>query len=179
MKVEIGPYPKYNKKTKKHTPSKRLVKIKIHGYDAWSADDTLALIILPILHMLKKNKQGAPWTEDSDAPGDLRSTAAPAKESEFDVDDNHHKRWDWILDEMIFAFHEIANDNPSEERYHSGVIDWKFEKVEGEYEGQGLSKMVRGPKDTYKLDKAGYEAYHNRIKNGTRLFGVYYQALWD
>ena len=28
-------------------------------------------------------------------------------------------------------------------------------------------------------DKKGYTKHHERISNGTRLFGKYYQALWD
>jgi len=39
--------------------------------------------------------------------------------------------------------------------------------------------MKDGPKHTYKCDYDGMEIVHNRMKNGFRLFGKYYQGLWD
>jgi hypothetical protein len=30
-----------------------------------------------------------------------------------------------------------------------------------------------------KVDRAGLEAYQKRMANGFRLFGKYYQGLWD
>jgi hypothetical protein len=40
-------------------------------------------------------------------------------------------------------------------------------------------RMDRGPKDTYKCDYDGMKVVQNRIDNGFRLFGRYYQNLWD
>jgi hypothetical protein len=37
---------------------KRKVEVKIHNYDTWSADQTLAMIIVPILKQIKSNKMG-------------------------------------------------------------------------------------------------------------------------
>jgi hypothetical protein len=39
--------------------------------------------------------------------------------------------------------------------------------------------MDRGPKDTYKCDYDGMKMVEERIQNGFRLFGRYYQNLWD
>ena len=41
-------------------------------------------------------------------PKELRSTSAPGKENEGDIDDNWHDRWNWVLDEMIWTFEEIG-----------------------------------------------------------------------
>lgn len=84
--------------------------VRIDKWDTWSMDATLAKIILPMLKQLKENKHGAPMTDDEDAPEELRSTSAPPKKNEWDVDENHFKRWDWIMDQMIWSFEEINND---------------------------------------------------------------------
>lgn len=86
-------------------------RIKIDPWDSWSVDYTLALIIVPLLKQLKDTTHGAPNTDDSDVPEDLKSTSAPEKENEWDVDDNWFKRWDWIIDEMIWAFEAIIKDD--------------------------------------------------------------------
>ena len=82
----------------------RKIKVRIDGYDMWSADHSLAYIIHPLLIKLRDNKNGSPLVDDEDAPDHLKSTAAPAKENDYDIDDNHHTRWEWVLDEMIWAF---------------------------------------------------------------------------
>jgi hypothetical protein len=117
---------------------RRKIYIKIHDYDTWSMDDTLAHIILPMLRQLKQTAHGSPYVDDADVPDYLKSTAAAPKEYAWDVDDNHHARWQWVLDEMIFAFESKITDDCEE-----------------------------------------MEAYQTRISNGFRLFGKYYEALWD
>ena len=39
--------------------------------------------------------------------------------------------------------------------------------------------MIKGPNDTSKYDLKGAKAYQKRITNGFRLFGKYYENLWD
>lgn len=82
----------------------RKIKIRIDRYDTWNMDDTLALIILPMLKQLQKEKHGAPWVDDKDVPKELRRSSAPPVENDWDVDDNFFKRWDWVMGEMIAAF---------------------------------------------------------------------------
>ena len=50
----------------------RKVKVKIHNYDTWAMDDTLALIILPMLKQLKATKHGVPMVDNEDVPEHLR-----------------------------------------------------------------------------------------------------------
>lgn len=90
---------------------KRKVKVKLDRYDTWNADHTLSLIIVPMLEQLKATKHGAPFTDDSDVPEHLRSTNSPPKENEWDTDAFHFIRWDWILDEMIWAFNRRLEEN--------------------------------------------------------------------
>lgn len=139
----------------------QVIKVQIHNYDIWSMDHTLAHIVVPMLKLLKEKKHGAPYTDDEDVPEELRSTSAPAKESEYDLDNNHYARWEYILDEMIWAFEQKAR------------LDW-----EGDYyEFEESSKGFLGLKIT-KNDKEGRKAHQARMSNGFRLFGKYYEALW-
>ena len=139
--------------------------VKIDRYDTWSMDHTLADIILPMLKQLRESKHGAPYVDDEDVPEELKSTSAPAKENEWDTDDNHFKRWDWVMNEMVWAFEqELKDDDEAQFFDHSesrGIEDWE-------------ERM-----DKLKVDREGLEAHQKRKANGYRLFGRYYQNLWD
>ena len=153
----------------------RINYVKIDKWDTWSMDSTLAQIILPMLKQLKATKHGAPFVDDEDVPEELRSTSAPPKENEYDIDDNHFKRWDWVLDEMIQAF-ECKFDDSWEEQYFTGECDYIFVKDESD---SNTSRMVEGPKHTRKTDWDAFHAHVERNRNGYRLFGKYYEGLWD
>lgn len=152
---------------------KRKIKVKIHNYDIWSMDNTLAHIIHPMLIKLKSQKHGAPFVDDEDVPEELRSTAAEPKENEWDTDSNHYKRWDWVMDEMIHTFECELNED-WEDQFHSGNMDLQWKKVEG-----GLNEMYHGPNHTHIFDKEGYDKAWARRQNGLRLFAKYYHNLWD
>jgi len=113
------------------------VNIRIDNYDVWSMDDTLALIILPMLKKLKEQKHGSAYVDNDDVPPELQHPV---------TDDPGHdglveKRWDYVLGEMIWAFEH---------------------KVERAY--------------SYSDD---YKERQKRMDNGFRLFGKYYEGLWD
>ena len=153
---------------------KRRIKVKVDGYDVWGADTTLAHIIAPVLKKLQETKHGAPTVADEDVPAGIRSTDAPPKENEWDTDKHFFTRWNWVLNEMIWAFEHIA-DESWEEEFYSGEHDFSFVPIEGSKN----SEMVKGPNDTFKVDIEGLKAMNARIDNGTRLFGKYFRALWD
>jgi hypothetical protein len=143
--------------------------VKIDRYDTWSMDHTLAHIIHPMLVQLTETKHGAPYTDDEDVPDELKSTNAEPKENEWDTDSNHFKRWDYILNEMIWSFEqELKDDDEGQFFDHSECSDEKFP---WDKDGRYVSKL--------KLDKDGLEAHQKRKANGFRLFGRYYQNLWD
>jgi hypothetical protein len=87
-------------------------------------------------------------------PEELRSTSAPAKENEWDIDDNHHKRWEWVMDEMIWAFEQVIDDGSEESFFNVS-------------------------EKPYVYDREGHTKHSERIQRGTMLFGKYYQGLWD
>ena len=169
MKVSLGRFPK-------SVNAKRKISIKIDAWDTWSMDHSLAYIVHPMLIQLQKTKQGSPLVDDQDVPEELRSTSAPPKEFEYDTDDNHHKRWEWILNEMIWAFSQKIDDD-ADMQFHSGNHDLQFKVIE--VGGETFHEMVKGPNDTHVFDKEGYDAWQARKANGFKLFGKYFEALWD
>lgn len=155
----------------------RIEYVKIDYWDTWSMDHTLAHIIVPMLKQLNETKHGAPNVDDEDVPDELKSTSAPPKEDEYDVDANHFARWDWVMKEMIFAHETKLNDDWTEQ-FYTGVADYVHEEIEDEKYGK-LYQMKEGPNHTQKVDWEGMRAMEARIQNGFRLFGKYYQGLWD
>ena len=162
MKVLIGRYPSAAGKERK-------VNIRIDKWDTWNMDHTLALIVHPMLVQLKATKHGAAsMVDDEDVPQELRSTSAPPVENAWDTDDNLFKRWDWVMDEMIWAFSEqISEDGDSIFFDYSDVEDNDAEA----WDPERYKKI--------KIDRDGLKAYQNRKQNAFRLFGKYYQNLWD
>jgi hypothetical protein len=153
--------------------------VKIDYWDTWSMDHTLGQIALPMLKQLQGKKHGAPWVDDEDVPEELKSTSAPAKENEWDTDDNHFKRWDWVMNEMIFAF-EHHLDKEWEQAYSKGKWSTRTEACEWDENGKAkMYKMVNNDDHTHETDYDALTLVHQRIRNGFRLFGKYYQNLWD
>jgi hypothetical protein len=111
-------------------------------------DHTLAPIILPMLRQLVDTKHGAPDVDFEDVPEELLPTDEEIKAylKDGSTDKNFFARWDWVMDEMIYAFDCKANK------------DDVYMRLESQEEIQ---------------------AEQARISNGFRLFGKYYEALWD
>ena len=153
-----------------HSKKKRTIKVHIDRWDTWSMDNTLAEIVLPMLKQLKATKHGAPFVEMPDRPEHLQCYKEP---EDYETDKFHFEAWDWVLDEMIFAFDSKVNDG-WEDQFETGESDLQWKKLE-----DGMSEMVRGPNDTKVYDLEGRKKYQERISNGFRLFGKYYENLWD
>lgn len=121
MKIDI---PSYEDREEAGT------QIVIHSWDTWNMDNTLALIIHPMLIQLKNTKHGY--------PGHLTE-----------------ERWDEILDEMIWAFEQKNID--WEDQYYGPLVDGEFEWHDAE----------------------GQKAHQERMTKAFKLFGEYYENLWD
>lgn len=157
MKVFIGPYP--------DGKTNRQEDVFIDKWDSWNADHTIALIVAPLLQQLKLTKQSSGMVDDEDVPEELRSTSAPPKENEWDTDANVHKRWDWVLDEMIWTMKEHAEGTGDDKFYdHSEVNE----------EADLMAQIAQ-----IKCDYEGLDAYNKRKQRGFELFGKYFQNLWD
>lgn len=183
MKVFLGPY--------KDDDTERKVEVCIHDYDTWSMDHTLSLIALPMLKQLKETKHGAPYVDLEDVPPQLHPKT---KIGDYQTDDTHFERWDYVMDEMIFAFESQNND--WEDQFHHTSDEVSEEDDAGfEFVGVGNAQLLLFPDENgdteeyayYEMkrpypdrtDWEGYKAYAERIRNGFRLFGKYYQSLWD
>lgn len=153
--------------------NERKVKIHIDDYDVWGADHTIALVVHPILLKLKSKKHGSPSVALEDVPEHLRPTEP--LENAWDIDDKHHERWAWVLDEMIWAFEQCTKDDKGDEQFWSGEVDWDFKKEED----SELYSLHYGPNHTFKVDEVARKAHYDRIDNGLRLFAKYYFSLWD
>ena len=140
MYVKLGPVGRKN----------RAEKVVIDDTDVWNLDHSLALIIAPALKILKEKKQGAPFVHNEDVPKFLRATEEEIKGhwDGGDTDEHYFDRWDYVMDEMIFAF-------------ESKLEAWDEQFFNG------------------KFNKEGYDVYSERINNGFKLFGKYYNGLWD
>ena len=129
---------------------KREQKVKAHidPWDTWSMDYTLASIILPMLYQLKETKHGAPFVDNKDVPEELHMPDGWYEEKysrNGETDPHFFDRWDWVLDEMIYAFDSKANKDDVFMRCN-------------------VNEQVKE---------------QERITNGFRLFGKYYQSLWN
>jgi hypothetical protein len=138
MKVHIGPY-----------KDDRLVMVEIDSYDAWNADHTMALVILPVLKEVKKQKCGIP-------------TPFPSEEA-----------WNIALDKMIYSFEAVLNDYNSD-KYHLPYKNGEKGKlIVGTMDGGSFDIKM----DHY-YDHDLHDIEMKKIQSGFSLFGEYYMALW-
>jgi hypothetical protein len=137
MKAYIGPY----------VDDDRVIDVEVHDYDLWNADHTIGLIVLPILKRLREDEiHAVPDVDNEDLPEDLHEKSHEAR------DDFLIKRWQYILDQMIFSFESTVGNN----------IHW-------------MDQFFKN----YAFDSEDYKNYEKRIANGFKLFGKYFQALWQ
>ena len=171
MRVKIGKYPNHRfyhnwLYTRFGYSPKQRTSIKIHKYDTWSMDHTLAPIILPMLVQLKATKHGAPMVDLEDVPKLLHPTKK--QQAEYNktgsTDPKFFNRWDWILDEMIWAFEQKCRDNWEDDYYGDYVENQKNGSMAGSFEW---------------IDVEGRKAHQERMTNGFKLFGKYFENLWN
>jgi hypothetical protein len=141
---------------------KQKVNIQIDKHDTWSMDHTLAHIIVPMLKQLKEHTHGAPYVYPEDVPTELRPTKQEllAYTKKGESDPKWFDRWDWVMDEMILAFEQKCRDG-WESDYYEFSDDYAI--------GDQPSKW----------DKDGMDNHQSRMTNGFKLFGKYYENLWD
>jgi hypothetical protein len=139
--------------------------VRIDQWDTWSMDCTLAHIIAPMLQQLKDVKHGAPRVDNEDVPESLWANEAEVRnyECEGSTDIHFFARWDWVMDEMIWTFEQKLRD------------DW-----DADYYGPWISPEDGQDFGRFEwVDDEGRQKHEARMKNGFRLFGKYYEALWD
>lgn len=177
MKVNIGPFPK---------SGNRKILVQVDRHDSYNVDSTLAYIILPVLHQLKNTMHGVPG-EFADVGGeDYNSQLC------FDFYSETHneafelscKKWNEILDKMIWSFQQIVFDD-YEKLYRHGDAEYDWAESDHEYPNPISGKMEKtftlvdkNPNDHWH-DFVGQQLHEQRIQEGLELFGKYYRNLWD
>lgn len=153
--------------------------VKIDHWDTWSMDSTLSLVILPMLKQLRDTKHGSPIVELEDVPEHLRTTGTQEYEAQsvFDFykedksyDDDYpniHVRWDWVLNEIIWAFEQNV-DHDAEGQFFD----------HSECDNTDRKNMLHSP-SKMKVDWVGFKSWQDRKLNGMRLFGTYFYGMWD
>ena len=74
------------------------------------------------------------------------------------------ERWNEILDEMIWAFEQKCRDHWEDDYYGDYVEDQKNGSMVGSFKW---------------IDHEGMKTHQERMTNGFKLFGKYYENLWD
>lgn len=182
MKVYLGPYEKEIIPLGKWSNpvlrffltrhKKRKTKVHIDDYDVWGLDETLAFIIVPALQRLKEKKQGSPHVDDDEVPEHLKSTNDLPKDNEWDIGHNHHARWDYVIDEMIWAFQQDTFDD--EAMFHENI-----DNIGMCMEGGSIKFFTPEGKAPHHFDMEGYKTHYQRKLKGRMLFAKYYNNLWD
>lgn len=152
----------YDKKRRQFPWNKDVVKIDY--WDSWSCDCTLSPIILPLLKQLKATKHGYGMIDDEDVPKHLQSIYAFPDEP-WEWDKNAEARYEWVLDEMIWTFEQLCDDDHESQFYDHSEVD---------YDSDIMSQVGK-----MKVDREGLEAHNRRIDRGLVLFGKYFRTLWD
>ncbi len=110
-------------------------------------------------------------------------------------EDGTTEEWNETVERCINGAQKI--DDRADDQFHTGETDilWRKVDIEGNVLDETLYKMgetpeskpkkehywemVEGPNHTHKFDKEGWEKWNARKSNGFRLFGKYFEALWD
>jgi len=150
--------------------NEQAVYVQIDKWDTWSMDYTLAYIVAPMLVQLRDTTHSFGNVDIEDRPEHLVGTLPTPNSHE--PDEFAEQAWEWVLNEMIFAFESKSKD--WEEQFYSGESDRVFKDLEN-----GYIEWLEGPNHTFEIDMKGMKKYQDRISNGFRLFGKYYEGLWS
>lgn len=155
MKAHLGRYPKDPQKPRK-------ICIKIDKWDSWSAEETLAMIIAPLLRQLKETTHAyPPILEDTDCTS---------------TDENHSCpgaiKWTEILDKIIWSMEEIANGEPNAPEMPTPTIDIETS------EWTSTRQTQYNPEEMAKYHQDMSE-YLSRVQKGCDLLGQFFRDLWD
>lgn len=165
MKVNLG---RYN--TGKQ---RREREVRIHEWDTWCADNTMARIIHPLLVRLKKERHGVPgilctFVEDEpDEEGKIRF-------------EEGEKKWDEILDKIIFAMRAIATGDDGEGNWYERYSGKTRKEKERRMDERMFKNLPWTPEEeeAYKKCNERREEHEKKVQEGCELLGKYFQHLW-
>ena len=94
MKALIGPW---------DGEGNRDISIELDAYDTWNVDYTLAVVAAPLLRQLRATSHSYGRVDPADVPNDVPSS-----------EDGTIESWHWVMDEMIWAFTSMAEDDDAD-----------------------------------------------------------------
>jgi len=101
----------------------RKIQVRIHPWDTWSMDHTLALIIHPMLVQLKAANHGYFSSDPEDAP-----QIGKGEVTDYGGNDTLAlDRYNWIMDEMIWTFDTLKTDRDHELFFNEETGEYNFE----------------------------------------------------
>lgn len=157
---------------------------KIKDKDCWNLAETLGEVILAYLvHFRGMKRMGYPCAILSKKEMEKRSTTDISDEKAWDrMDEVATKRWDRILDEMIFAFEYIVD----EEKFAPFPDDLPDiflgdEDMPLDEYNERFNKTLASWNDcpSYIEYKKKHAECEKRCEKGLKLFAKYYRNLWD
>ena len=129
----------------------RAFNIEIEPFDTWSMDHTLAPIIVPMLIQLQETKHGSPFVDNDDVPEELR------------MPDGWYES-------------EYNKNGETDEKFHERW-DWVLKEMIYAFDCKANKDEIYMRFDV--KDRDAMDKEQERISNGFRLFGKYYENLWD
>jgi hypothetical protein len=100
------------------------------------------------------------------------------------ADDYLAAKWDEIINEIVFALEYTANDEPADDclvpnmKYNPDQKE-PFQTIPCEGK-EGYSQLIFNEDyGSTKTDMALLRKKEERVANGYRLMGIYWQSLWD
>ena len=138
-------------------------------------DSTLAKIIYPMLIQLKESKHGVPNELVSDVGGEDwtdQNCFDFYKETHDESWEIACKRWDEVLDKMIWSFEQIAYKD-YDSQYHHGHAEYDWKKTDQLYPNPISGKMEatyqmldKNPSEHW-YDFVGHQKHEERIQDIT------------
>ena len=95
MKALIGPW---------DGEGNRDISIELDAYDTWNVDYTLAVVAAPLLRQLRSRSHSYGMVDPGDVPAHIPT----------DTNYGTMESWHWVMDEMIWAFTSMSEDDDAD-----------------------------------------------------------------
>lgn len=168
MKIDIN--------TKKEDTVK---KMEIGFTDLFNLDGVLGRVIVACLEAFKKEEHAGFTVEDAHLPDHLAYLKPLVVDGKYtdeiyggNSDPLHKERFNYIIDEMIFAF-QSCYDSSLEDYW---IPDPDYDPTQDTLITQADGSLLFNLDITE--DDVKREAYEKRVRNGFNLFSRYYRSLW-
>jgi hypothetical protein len=109
--------------------SKRIEEVIIHDYDTWNLDHTLALVIAPALKKFREFDCGYHVIGNEDVSEELHTSENYGYHTTDEEDEKRSAKWNYVLDEMVWAFDTIIGEDNDEMNYTTEEEKARQERV--------------------------------------------------